>query len=51
MDSSNYAIIEINIDLLEKGETDTFNVLVNIRKDSLNFTKVCTMKITSNEFF
>ncbi|VDH98859.1 integrin alpha 9 [Mytilus galloprovincialis] len=40
VDSSNYAIIEINIDLLEKGETDTFNVLVNIRKDSLNFTKV-----------
>ncbi|XP_052106689.1 integrin alpha-9-like [Mytilus californianus] len=40
VDSSKCAIIEIKIDSLEKGETHTFGVLVNISKDSLNFTKV-----------
>ncbi|XP_076095802.1 integrin alpha-4-like [Mytilus galloprovincialis] len=38
--SSNHAIIEIKIDLLEKDKTDTFDVQVNILEESLNFTKV-----------
>ncbi|CAC5386518.1 ITGA4 [Mytilus coruscus] len=40
VDPSKRAIIEIKIDLLEKDETDTFAVLVNISEDSLSFTKV-----------
>ncbi|CAC5386523.1 unnamed protein product [Mytilus coruscus] len=40
VDSSKWAIIEIKIDLLEKDETDTFDVFVNISEDSLSFTKV-----------
>ncbi|XP_071161717.1 integrin alpha-4-like [Mytilus edulis] len=40
VDSSKRAIIEIKIDLLEKDEIDTFDVIVNILKESLNFTKV-----------
>lgn len=40
VDPSKWAIIEIKIDLLEKDETDTFAVLVNISEDSLSFTKV-----------
>ncbi|XP_063426281.1 integrin alpha-4-like [Mytilus trossulus] len=43
VDSSKRAIIEIKVDLLEKDENDTFDVIVNhvnIVKESLNFTKV-----------
>ncbi|XP_052096245.1 integrin alpha-4-like isoform X3 [Mytilus californianus] len=40
VDSSKWAIIEIKIDLLEKDETEAFDVFVNISEDSLSFTKV-----------
>ncbi|VDI83418.1 integrin alpha 8 [Mytilus galloprovincialis] len=40
VDSSKWAIIEIKVDMLEKDQTETFDVLVNISENSLSFTKV-----------